>query len=120
MADMQTWKGGRHCGKVAFEVDVAIEQAISRNCSIGHKRGLVLGFAGEEQFRLKSGDEMLTGYLFNAGKINHLFCKVCGVESFARGRNPKDGAPVIALNLRCLDGFDPDSVPIRKFDGASL
>jgi hypothetical protein len=49
-----------------------------------------------------------------------VFCKDCGVESFARGKAPKSGAPMIALNLRCLDGFDVDSVPIRKFDGASL
>lgn len=120
MADMQTYTGGCHCGRVAYEVDVAVERAISCNCSICHKRGLLLAFADADQFRLKSGEDAMTGYRFNTGKINHVFCKDCGVESFARGVRPGDGAAVIALNLRCLDGFDVDAIPVRKFDGAKL
>ena len=120
MADPKTYAGGCHCGRVAFEVDVAVEQAISCNCSICHKRGLILAFTGPDNFRLKSGDDALTGYTFNTGNIDHVFCKDCGVESFARGKIPKTGDPVIALNLRCLTGFDVESVPIHKYDGASL
>jgi len=120
MAEMQTYAGGCHCGRVAYEVDVAVEQAISCNCSICHKRGLILAFTGPDNFRLKSGEDALTGYRFNTGQIDHVFCRDCGIESFARGNIPKTGAPMIALNLRCLDGFDVDSVPVRKFNGAAL
>ena len=120
MADMKTHTGGCHCGAVRFEVDTAIEGAISCNCSICMKRGLVLAFAGAESFRLLKGEDALADYRFNTHKINHVFCKTCGVESFARGVNPKTGADVIALNLRCFDDIDLDAIPTRKFDGASL
>ena len=120
MAEMKTYSGGCHCGKVAFEVDVAVERAIQCNCSICHKRGLLLAFTDNDHFRFGKGEAQLTGYRFNTDKIDHVFCKDCGVESFARGVRPSDGAPVIALNLRCLDGFDIEAIPVHKFDGASL
>jgi len=48
MSEMQTYEGGCHCGRVRYEVDLAIEQAISCNCSICRSRGLLLAFAAEE------------------------------------------------------------------------
>ena len=48
MSEMQTYEGGCHCGRVRYEVDLAIEQAISCNCSICWSRGLLLAFAAEE------------------------------------------------------------------------
>ena len=120
MTETMTYAGGCHCGAVRFEVDAAVERAVSCNCSICHKRGLLLAFADADAFRLQQGEDALASYRFNTGRIDHLHCRTCGVESFARSKRPSDGAPVVALNLRCLDGFDIEAVPIRKFDGASL
>ena len=47
--------------------------------------GFVLAFSPRESFHLNSGEEVLTEYLFNKKAIRHLFCKICGVESFAYG-----------------------------------
>ena len=70
------------------------------------------------QLKLLSGADALTDYRFNTRNIAHLFCKTCGVESFARGKGP-DGAETVALNLRCVEGLDPDSLSPTKVDGRS-
>jgi hypothetical protein len=120
MAELTTYSGSCHCRRVAYEVELALEQAIQCNCSICTKRGLLLAFAPAEQFRLVSGEDQLEEYRFNTGKIVHMHCRTCGVESFARGEVPGTGLPMRAINLRCIEGLDLDSVPVRKFDGAKL
>lgn len=120
MVETKTYCGGCHCGKVAYEVDLALEKGMACNCSICSKRGSVLAFAPEEQFRLLSGEGDLQDYRFNTHKIAHLFCKTCGVASFASGEVPGTGAPMRAINLRCVEGVDLDTLPIHKFDGAAL
>ncbi len=120
MAEMRTYTGGCHCGKVRYEVDLELKQAISCNCSICRSRGLLLAFAPDAQFRLLSGADDLQDYRFNTGRLSHLFCKTCGVSSFARGEILGRGPPMQAINLRCVEGVDLDALPIRKFDGAKL
>ena len=55
-------------------------------------------------------------YQFNKKHIDHLFCKTCGIKSFARGKAP-DGNEMVAINLRCIDGVDLMKVPTRPYDG---
>jgi hypothetical protein len=119
MTETKTYTGSCHCGHVAYEADADLNQVISCNCSICRKRGALLAFVPEDQFRLKSGGEALTDYLFNKKVVHHMFCPTCGVGAFARGIRP-DGVKMIALNVRCLDGVDLDALKVRKFDGASL
>lgn len=120
MAEMRTYKGGCHCGAVVYEVDLALEHAVSCNCSICSKRGLLLAFAPAERFRLLAGEDALSDYRFNTHKISHVFCKTCGVESFAAGEVPGTGARMAAINLRCVEGVDLDALPVKRFDGASM
>jgi len=120
MAEMQTHTGGCHCGKVAFEVDAALDTVVSCNCSICAKRGSLLLGVGADVFRLKQGDAALTEYRFNKHAIAHMFCATCGILPFARGKSPKSGADMVAVNVRCLDGVDLDALTIIPFDGASL
>ena len=111
-------QGGCHCGKVRFEVDMTVEKAISCNCSICQKRGTLLDFVPETQFKLLSGENDLSLYLFNKKVIQHLFCKTCGIQSFGKGATP-DGTKMVAINLRCLDGIDLKKLKIHEYDGAS-
>ena len=120
MAEMRAYRGGCHCGKVAYEVDLALEHAVQCNCSICTKRGLLLAFAPADKFRLIRGEDELQDYRFNTGKIAHLFCRTCGVESFGQGEVPGTGAQMRAINLRCVEGVDLDALPVKRFDGASL
>lgn len=112
------YQGGCHCGRVRYEVDFEIQNGLSCNCSICQKRGALLAFVPDRQFTLLSGENDLIDYQFAKKVIHHLFCKVCGVGSFAKGR---DGQKMMyAINLRCLDNVDLDKVPVVKYDGRSL
>lgn len=111
--------GGCHCQKVRYTVNIAADTAMGCNCSMCSKKGSLLSFVAPEAFTLESGEDNLTDYQFNRHTIHHLFCKTCGVTSFARGTR-RDGSPMIAINVRCLDGFDLDAVTVKMVDGKSF
>jgi hypothetical protein len=114
-----TYKGGCHCGKVTYEVTVDVSKPVlSCNCSMCGKKGTLLSFVPNDDFRLLSGEGSLTSYRFNRKVIDHLFCSTCGVTSFARGKKP-DGTPMVAINTRCLHGVDVHKLSVTQFDGAS-
>lgn len=109
--------GGCHCGAVRFEVvGLDLENTITCNCSRCSKLGSVLSFVPAESFNLLSGEDHLTDYQFNRKVIHHLFCDVCGIQSFSRGTD-KEGRPTVAINVRCLEGVDIDSLAPHKFNG---
>jgi hypothetical protein len=115
----QKYLGGCQCGKVQFEVELELSGVVSCNCSRCQRIGSLMAFAPAQDFKLLSGDEALTEYLFNKHIIHHMFCSNCGIESFARGKNPADGADMVAVNVRCLDDIDIESLKVKKFDGRS-
>src|SRR5262245_18608432 len=117
--DGKTHRGGCHCGNVRFEVDVDLREVLECNCSICSKTGSQLTFVAPEQFRLLRGSDRLSDYQFKSKTIHHLFCPVCGIRSFARGRGP-DGREMVAINVRCLEDVDPSTLSVRPFDGRSL
>ncbi len=119
MPEATTHHGSCHCGKVQYDVEIALEGAVACNCSMCGRKGTLLAFVPEEQFHLRSGEEALTHYRFHKQVIDHNFCSTCGVTSFARGQRP-DGAKMVAINVRCLDGVDVGAIPIKSFDGKSL
>lgn len=116
---VQSYHGSCHCGAVAYDVDVDITNLVSCNCSRCQRLGSVLAFAPRDSFRLLSGEDNLTEYLFNRKVIRHLFCRTCGIESFAYGAMP-DGTPMVAVNVNCLDGVDPRALPAKHVDGRSI
>jgi hypothetical protein len=111
--------GGCQCGAVAYEVDVDLDRTITCNCSRCQRLGSVLAFAPRDAFTLKSGEDNLTEYRFNTKKLQHLFCKTCGIESFAYGASPADGSPMAAVNANCLEDVDPRALTSHHFDGAA-
>lgn len=115
----QSWVGGCHCKKVRYEVTVDASTGMACNCSICSKKAGLLAFAPAASFTLVSGADDLTDYQFNRHVIHHLFCKHCGVSSFGRGTGP-DGTEMAAINVRCLDGIDLESVKVTMYDGKSV
>lgn len=116
---VSTQQGGCHCGAVRYSVEIDPEAtSIACNCSICGRSGSLLQFVPEASFKLEKGDDNLSDYQFNKHIIHHLFCKTCGIKSFARGQTPK-GQPIVAVNVRCLDGIDPFAVKTQNFDGKS-
>ncbi len=116
MAEPATYKGSCHCGAVQYEVMTTLSPAIECNCSMCGRAGTVLTFVPAEQFELKQGRDNLQDYGFNKHVIHHLFCKTCGIKSFAEGQTP-DGKKMISVNIRCLEGVDLAALPRQMFDG---
>lgn len=114
-----TYTGGCHCGLVRFEATADLDPVYACNCSICTKRGLLLTFVKPEKFALRAGEEELVDYQFGKKIRHHLFCRSCGVESFAHGVGP-DGAEMVALNARCLDGIELASLNQMPFDGKNM
>ena len=111
--------GACHCGAVKFEVDADLPtKAISCNCSICRQKGLLLSFFPANKFNLTTGEDGLATYEFNTHKIKHRFCKVCGSQPFASGKNP-DGSDMRAVNLRCVPSVVLETLELQHFDGAS-
>jgi hypothetical protein len=113
------YKGSCHCGKVAFEVEGDLNGAVACNCSICSRKGSLLWFVPREQLRVLTSEADIATYMFNKNVINHRFCSVCGIHPYAEGSDPQ-GLPMAAINIRCLDGIDPEKVPVQQFDGRSL
>ena len=112
------YTGSCQCGAVRFEADLDLSGAVTCNCSRCQRLGLTLVFTGKDGFSLLAGAGAQTEYRFNTETIRHLFCPVCGVESFALGTLP-DGTETVAVNVNCLDGVDPRALAATHFDGAS-
>lgn len=114
------YHGSCQCGAIAFEADLDLDGPITCNCSRCRRLGSVLVFAPATAFRQTRGEGEASVYRFNREVIEHLFCPVCGIESFARGIAP-DGSVMVAVNTNCLDGVDTHALAARahKVDGAS-
>lgn len=119
MSDPKTYAGGCHCRKVRYEVTLDLaEPAITCNCSMCGRSGTMLRFVPVDAFKLLSGAESLTDYRFNNKVINHQFCSVCGIKSFASGVAP-GGVETRAINVRCLDDVDLSAIATHAYDGKS-
>lgn len=119
MSETQKYTGSCHCQKVRYEVNLALTNVMSCNCSICSRSGALLSFVPAAQFTLLSGEDGLTDYQFNKHNIHHVFCSSCGIKSFARGKRP-DGTPMVAVNVRCLEGVELDKLEVQHFDGKKL
>lgn len=119
MGEAKTYAGGCQCGAVRYQVTLDLDKpVISCNCSMCGRAGTLLTFVPADQFKLLSGEDSLTDRQFNKHVIHHLFCRVCGIKSFARGKG-RDGGPTVAINARCLDDVDISKLNVTPFDGKS-
>ena len=109
-----TYRGGCHCGRVAYEVDGNLERVSQCNCSICTKKAYLHWIVPRAQFRLLTPEAQLATYTFNTGVAKHHFCPVCGVASFYIPRSDPDKVDV---NARCLDGVDVSRLQVSSFDG---
>src|SRR5512143_3315001 len=114
---VSTHHGGCHCGAVRYTVELDPQaEAISCNCSICGRSGSYLQFVSADKFKLEKGEDNLTDYQFNKHVIHHLFCKTCGIKSFARGVG-RDGSPTVAINARCLDDVELEKLHVHPYNG---
>jgi hypothetical protein len=113
-----TITGGCLCGGVRFEATLPFSDANYCHCSRCRKHsGSEFGVQARvprEQFRLLSGEELITVYRPEGGRVK-AFCSVCGSSLF--GREWPEGDE-IAIRLGALDG-DPGIRPEFRTFAAS-
>lgn len=110
------YKGSCHCGKIAFEVEGDLSGAMACNCSICTRKGSLLWFLPRDKMNLLTPESDLSTYTFNKHAIQHRFCSTCGIHPFGEGIDPS-GQRMVAINIRCLEGVDLDTIPVKYFNG---
>lgn len=110
------YRGSCHCGKVAFEVEGEIGTAMACNCSMCQRKGSLLWFVPRSELKLLTPEDAASTYMFNKHVIKHRFCPTCGIHPYGEGTDPKGNA-MAAVNVRCLEGIDLDSVKVTHFNG---
>jgi hypothetical protein len=71
----------------------------------------------EAALTVLEGEDALSLYQWNTHRARHYFCRVCGIYVFHRKRAAPDH---FGVNVFCLDGFDPSSIPVRATEGANM
>lgn len=116
---MTTYHGSCHCGRIAFEVEGTLDRAMACNCSMCQRKGSLLWFVPRENLRLTTPEENAATYTFHKHVIQHRFCPVCGIHPYAEAKD-KEGKAMVAINIRCLQDIELDSVAVGHFDGRAL
>ena len=113
---MNTYHGSCHCGRVEFEIQSDLNEAVACNCSICTKKGALLHLVPPDRFKLLHGDQDLGRYQFGTKTAKHWFCQHCGIHPFG---NPRTAPTMYAINICCLDEFQSvaSQITIREFDG---
>ena len=115
---MTTWRGGCHCGHIAFEVEGEIGTAMECNCSHCRPKGYLLWFVPREQLRLSTPEADMNPHRPNTPRISHPFSPDCRTAPFVDGE--QEGHPMAAVNARCLQGVEPANLNIQQVDGRSF
>jgi hypothetical protein len=83
------------------------------------RKGSLLWFVPRDQLHVLAAEESIGTYTFNKHVIKHRFCAACGIHPYGEGVDSQ-GNRIAAINIRCLEEIDLESVPVQRFDGRSL
>ena len=122
------YDGACHCGFVRFRVEAEIDHVRVCDCSICHQRGALIFRVPETALTLITPLADMVLYEWGSRTAKDYFCPRCGILPFRRpsaptrqelaeGVEPFDGW---AINTRCLNGFDPSSVPVHPIHGRRI
>ncbi len=125
---LQVYNGRCHCGFVRFKVAAAIDHVRECNCSVCSKRGALIFRVPENALEIITPLEGLHLYQWGTNTARDYICHTCAILTFRRPRTLTAEERVRgyksfegwAINTRCLEGFDPTSVPTIHVDGKSL
>jgi hypothetical protein len=116
----KTYRASCHCGRVVIEADLDLTQSSYRcNCSICRRNRFWPAVAAPEHFRIVSGENDLTRYVFEPERSHHYFCKHSGVRVFGIGNETPMGK-MYGVNIGCLEGITEEElsrIPMTYVDG---
>jgi len=84
------------------------------------RRGGLLAFFPREALSLTTPESNYRTYRFNKEHLAHHFCPTCGIAPFSEGADPRSGAKMVAVNVRCLEDVDLSALKVSQVDGASF
>jgi hypothetical protein len=125
---MTTYRGHCHCGKVRFEIDADIDHVRVCDCSVCRRRGALNHRVPKGNLRLLTPWDDLVLYQWGSRTAKDYFCPVCGILPFRRPSDPTSGELAEgvqpfdgwAVNVRCLDDVDLDTIPVRRILGSRI
>lgn len=117
MGQLQSFKGSCHCQAIQFEIESDFPELTTCDCSICLRKNALMVKVHESSMHILAGQEHLTTYQFHTHTAKHYFCSVCGIYPFHRKRITPD---YFGVNVYCLEGFDPEGIPVRATVGAGM
>jgi hypothetical protein len=114
---MARYSGSCHCGAIRFEIEAEITDIYTCDCSLCSRKNALMTTVPDAALTVLAGHDKLTLYQWNERIAKHYFCSVCGIYPFHRKRSMPDHWGV---NVRCLEGFDPEGMPVRKAEGVTM
>lgn len=126
---MTRHSGSCHCGKIRFTVEAEIDHVRVCDCSICSKRGALNFRVPKENLILESEWDCFTLYQWGSFTAQDYFCPTCGILAFRRPSDPttkelreRTAEPFDgwAVNVRCLEGVDYESLPTIRIAGSAL
>jgi hypothetical protein len=106
-----------HCGHIRFQVDATLAEVVECNCSICARSAFLHWYVEPAQVELLTERRELSTYVWRSVVGGHHFCPVCGVAVI---RTSTRFPPPVSVNARCIEGLDPTTLTIRRFDGKHL
>ena len=124
----QTYSGSCHCGKIRFEVDADLDHVRVCDCSVCRRRGALIHRIEKDRLRLLVPWETMSLYQWGSRTAKDYFCPECGILPFRRPSDPTaqeliDGTEPFdgwGVNVRCLDGVDLQTIPIKQIFGSKI
>ena len=116
----RTYTGSCHCKAVRFEADLDLAAGTTRcNCTLCTKTRNWSQIISPDHFRLLTPEDALADYT-PGPHMHQLFCRHCGVRSFARGYLEQIGGDFVSVQVASLDDASPEELlsgPIKYCDG---
>ena len=109
--------GGCHCGAVRYEVEIDPTRGSRCNCTICTKVAILGCLVKPAAFKVVSGAENLSAYVWGTKVGRRHFCKHCGIHCFGEGHLDILGGDFVSINLNTLDDLDPRDVKVVYWDG---
>jgi len=90
--------------------------------------GALIHRVEDARLRILTPLDDLALYQWHTRTAEDYFCRICGILPFRRPRHRTadeiaQGMPEFSgwgINVRCLDGVDLDTIPVRRIHGSKL